>query len=97
MRLSPASCAAWSKPVNERTTGLPLLSTSVTSVDVKLTLAPKKAARTVEAAPLKVLWPEMYSGKLGVVKKGCQVGSAVTRGLPAPDGSWMTVIGRQVS
>ena len=45
--------------------------------------SPKKASRTVDAAPLKVLWPETYSGKLGVVKSGSQVASAIT---PVPGG-----------
>src|SRR6516162_9025056 len=91
MRLMPASCAAWSKLVYDRVT-----PGSVTSVVEKPTLGPKKESRTVDAAPLYVLWPETYSGKLGVVNRGSQVGSAVTSGLTPSPPPWMTVIGRQV-
>src|SRR5437868_5303425 len=89
-RLIPASSAAWEKLVNERVT--PGIASDVV---VKAVWSPKNAARTVLAAPLKVLWPESYDGKLGVVRSGVQVGSAAVAGLPSVSAARMAVIGRQ--
>jgi hypothetical protein len=50
---------------------------------LKLKLAPKALVKTADAAPLKVLCPEMYSGKGGVFNKGSQFGSAVVLLFPS--------------
>src|SRR5437588_12926459 len=81
MRLSPASFAAAVKLVNDR---VAVCAGSPWSVNGRS--APKNPARTVLAAALKVLCPEIYVGNGGVTSSGVQVGSAPLR---------MAVIGRQ--
>src|SRR4051794_26193149 len=91
MRLRPASSAASEKRLNERVT-----PGKVSEVVVKRTSSvPKKEARTAAAAPLKVLCPEVYDGKGGVVSSGAQLGSGAVSGLPSRSASWMAVTGRQ--
>jgi hypothetical protein len=58
--------------------------------------SPNVAESTAAAAALKVLWPEMYSGKFGVTSSGVQFGSAWTLGLPVEAAAGMAVTGRQV-
>src|SRR5260221_8345138 len=53
-------------------------------------------AKIVEAAPLKVLWPEMYSGNGGVVSNETQLVSIKVSGLLSRSPCWIAVIGRQV-
>jgi hypothetical protein len=59
------------------------------------TSGPKKELKTTSAAPLKVLWPETYSGKFGVVSKGAHDGSASVSGWPSVSAARMAVTGRQ--
>jgi hypothetical protein len=63
---------------------------------LKLKLAPKAFVNTADAAPLKVLCPEMYSGKGGVLINGSQFGSALVRLFPSLSAPRIAVIGRQV-
>ena len=65
--------------------------------ELKLKLLPKACVKTVAAAPLKVLCPEAYSGKGGVLIKGCQLGSAIVLALPSRLADLIAVMGRQVS
>src|SRR5688572_9130821 len=90
-RLSADSKAACEKLLNERsaTAGF-----SDGSVKESRSL-PKNCARTAAAAPLKVLCPDVYVGKLGVVISGVQAVSATVAGLPSPAASRMPVTGRQ--
>src|SRR5262245_32237175 len=77
MRLNPLSSAADAKEGKERCT--PGKSSEPT---VKATSSvPKNKARTAAAAPLKVLWPEVYSGNGGVSNNGTQVASEIVSGL----------------
>src|SRR5882724_4667057 len=50
---------------------------------------PKKSGSTVAPAPLKVLWPEVYSGNGGVTSKGIQFSSGSAKAI--------AVTGRQKS
>src|SRR5947209_8246269 len=92
MRLMPASSAAWSKLVKLR-----VIPGSASDGALKAKFWPKNEVKTASAAPLQVLWPEMYSGKFGVTSRGVQDASGVVPGLPKPVSSWMAWIGRQVS
>ena len=56
---------------------------------------PKKSASTVAAAPLNVLWPEVYSGKGGVISRGVQFTSGSVAGFPSVSAARMAVMGRQ--
>src|SRR3954449_6596672 len=90
-RLNAASSAACEKLANERSATL-----GFSDFRVKLTLSvPKKSARTVAAAPLKVLWPEVKVGKFGVTINGVQVGAAGVSGVPSVPASRIGGIGRQ--
>src|SRR5438552_9697252 len=93
MRLRPASWAAAQKPSKERRwPGAP------SDVVLKRTASvPKKSARAAAAAPLKVLWPEVYEGNGGVVSSGRQSGWRSVSGLPPRSASRTAVIGRQKS
>src|SRR5881275_2828216 len=93
MRLRPASCAAAQKPSKERRwPGVP------SDVVVKRTPSvPQKSPSAAAAAPLKVLWPEVYEGNGGVVSSGRQFGSRSVSGLPSRSASRIAVIGRQRS
>ena len=96
MRLRPASLAASSKLANVRSTGRPA-TRKPGDADVKPTLAPKTLVSTAAAAPLKVLWPETYSGNGGVMSNEVQAGSATVAALPSLSACRMAVIGRQKS
>ena len=61
----------------------------------RILFVPKNTLRTVAAAPLKVLWPEMYSGKGGVTSSGVQAGSGFVAEFPSRAAAWIAVIGRQ--
>ena len=50
---------------------------------VELTLLPNNPVKIVSAAPLRVLCPETYSGKGGVVNKGVQFVSAIVSAFPS--------------
>src|SRR5437667_5967919 len=91
MRLMPASSAASENELKLRDT--PGRSSEL--VAKGMLSEPKKAASTVAAAPLNVLWPEVYSGKGGVTSSGVQVGSLVVSGLPSISALRMAVMGRQ--
>src|SRR5687767_351842 len=90
-RLLADSKAACEKLVNVRSA---TAAFSDGSVNVNRS-PPKNFARTAAAAPLNVLCPDVYAGKLGVVISGVQAGSAVVLGLPSLAASRMPVIGRQ--
>src|SRR5579871_1835406 len=79
MRLRPASSAAARKELNDRVTpGTP------SEVTVKRTpSASQKSASTAAAAPLNVLWPDVYDGKGGVSSSGDHSLSASVSGLPS--------------
>ena len=62
---------------------------------LKVVPLPKVLARTVAAAPLRLEWPEGYSGWAGVIRSGVQLGSAVVSGLPSVSASGIAVTGRQ--
>ena len=66
MRLIPASAAASEKEWKLREN--PCMASEV--VEKATSSEPKKAARTVAAVLLKVLWPEVYSGNGGVSSSG---------------------------
>lgn len=83
MRLAPLSSAAWLKLAKERTKA----GNSSEGTVKGMASVPKKLANTVAAAPLKVLWPEQYSGNGGVNSNGCQFASCTTAGLPAESAS----------
>src|SRR5882724_506191 len=53
----------------------------------------KKRLSTPTAAALEVVWPDVYSGKFGVLMSGFQFGSASRLGMPPP--REMAVTGRQ--
>src|SRR5947209_16260388 len=90
MRLRPASCAAWSKLVNDRwKAGCP------SAWSVKATWSLKNEVSTVLAAALNVLCPDTYSGNGGVTISGCQVGSGVVAALPSVSAWGMASMGRQ--
>jgi hypothetical protein len=91
MRLRPASSAAAEKLANERVTpGRP------SELVVKLmSSVPKKDARIVAAAELKVLWPDVYDGNGGVVISGVHSASRSVSALPSRWALRMPVIGRQ--
>src|SRR5262249_46669617 len=89
MRLRPASSAADWKLANDRSTP------GSASELVTNGSPPNNRVRTVAAAPLKVLWPEMYSGNGGVAISGSQLGSAAVAGLPSVSASGIAVTGRQ--
>src|ERR1044071_633583 len=91
MRLMPASCAACEKELKVR--GVPGMSSDV--VVNEMSSEPNTTPSTAAAAPLKVLWPEMYSGKFGVTRNGVHVGSLTVSGLPPISALGMAVIGRQ--
>src|SRR5437870_2371463 len=93
MRLMPASSAAWENELKLRVTP----GRSSESVVKGVLSEPKKAASTTAAAPLKVLWPEMYSGNGGVTSSGVQVESLTVSGLPSVSALRMAVMGRQKS
>src|SRR5262245_59360233 len=90
-RLTADSAAACEKLVNER---LPTAASSDGTVKAMLSV-PKKLLSTVAAAPLNVLWPEVYEGKFGVTSSGAQVGSAVVAEFPSVSAARMAVTGRQ--
>src|SRR5260221_8311845 len=56
---------------------------------------PQNAVSAAAAAPLNVLWPEMYSGKFGVTSSGVHVASLTVPGLPSLSAFGMAVTGRQ--
>ena len=89
MRLRPASCAAWLKLLKLR-----LTPGSVALVVVKALLSPNAAASTLDAAALKVLWPETYSGCGGVISSGRHASSTEVAALLSRSASWMAVSGR---
>src|SRR4051794_826564 len=91
MRLIPASSAAAQKLGNRRfTPGRPsdVVSNLISSV-------PKNSARTVAAAPLKLLCPDVYDGNDGVVRSGSQFGSGSVAGLWSLSASRIAWTGRQ--
>ncbi|MFZ2012969.1 MAG: hypothetical protein WAV00_04035 [Nocardioides sp.] len=56
---------------------------------------PKNASRAATTAVLLQAWAEGYSGKLGVVARGFQLGSATVSGLPSEAALGMAWSGRQ--
>src|SRR4051812_20009512 len=91
MRLLPASSAAAQKRGNVRVT-----PGRVSDVLWKRTSSvPKKRASAVAAAPLKVLWPELYEGNGGVVSSGVQSRSGVVAALTSGSASRIPYTGRQ--
>src|SRR5262245_52549347 len=93
MRLRPASAAAAEKLVKERR--MPGTPSEVVS-NATWSVA-KKLRRAVAAAPLKVLWPDVYEGNGGVGSNGSQSGSGAVSGLPSRSAWRMAVTGRQNS
>ncbi|MEO7318256.1 MAG: hypothetical protein ABIZ56_04640 [Chthoniobacteraceae bacterium] len=91
MRLRPAAAAASEKEWKLREN--PCITSEV--VEKAISSEPKKAARTVAAALLKVLWAEVYSGKGGVSSSGVQFASFSVAGFLSSSAFWMAVMGRQ--
>src|SRR5262245_23241096 len=90
MRLSPASCAAPLKLVNERVT--PGVAGEVTA---KLCASPYTLASTVAAAALSVLCAPGYDGSGAVLPaSGSHAGSPTVFGLPSASASRIAVTGR---
>ena len=77
MRLMPASAAASENEWKLREK--PGIASDV--VENAISSEPKNAASTVAAALLKVLWPEVYSGKGGVSMSGVHAGSFSVAGF----------------
>ena len=88
MRLMPASRAASLRLVKVRT--MPIDSTLKVAASEPVT-----ARSTAAAAALKVLCPDVYDWKLGVVSKGSHAASPAVASLPSASASRMAVIGRQ--
>src|SRR5262245_30774092 len=93
MRLMPASPAAALKLSKRRVT--PGIASEVDS-NVILSL-PKNEASAAAAAPLKVLWPEVYDGKGGVLSSDSQFGSAASDSFFNAPAARIAVTGRQKS
>src|SRR5262245_30432962 len=89
----PASAAASLKRLKERTT-----PGSASDVVVKsISSVPKNLASAAAAAPLKVLWPDVYDGNGGVFRSGIHWGSAVSFSFFNSPALRMAVTGRQKS
>jgi hypothetical protein len=73
-----------------------LISGRVMEPLLKLKLVPKALVNTALAAPLKVLCPETYSGKGGVLIKGNQLASGLVLIFPSSSPFRIAVIGLKV-
>src|SRR5256885_14351596 len=65
------------------------------SIVKEMSSVPKNVSITREAAPLNVLCPDVYSGKLGVTSIDVQVASFSVASLPSRSALRMAVTGRQ--
>ena len=90
MRLIPTSAAASEKEWKLREN--PCMASDV--VENATSSEPKNAASTA-AALLKVLWPDVYSGKGGVSSSGVQFASFSVTGFLSSSAFWIAVMGRQ--
>src|SRR5262245_34824623 len=89
MRLRPASSAAARNPLQRRWPASP-------SGPIQNAIASslKYPARTAAAAPLNVLWPDVYVGNGGVVSSDVHFVFGTVASLASRSAWWMAVIGR---